>query len=774
MLLTSKFEMWLGWGPDLLFFYNDAYIPTLGLKHPAMLGKPFREVWKEVYHEVADQVEKVRGGEATWNKALLLLLERKGYPEETYHSFSYSPLHGAGTKIDGLLCVASEETERVINERRIDMLRKLGTELVTAGDQTAIRRAVCTVLSANRWDFPFALLRLGEDEYGCTDDAAPLMGHIWPNGDPSTIGQGQLLELSGDLEYPTGAWNIPATQAIVVPIPTAAGEKPLGALTLGLNPHRRDDPGVMDIAHLMAGQISGAYANVDALQTERRRANRIWSHARDLMLVVTSDGKFRAVSPAWTRILGNPVDEVVGEHFAKFVHPNDLDHSIEALERALDELDLTGFENRLKTQDGNYRWISWHTSKEDGIIYAYGRDVTEQKANSAALTAAEDALRQSQKMEAIGQLTGGIAHDFNNLLTGILGSLEMMKRRNARGDFTQAERYTSAAIACANRAAALTQRLLAFSRRQSLDPRIIDIAELVRGMEELIRRSIGEAIAFDLRSTQNLWKTKCDPNQLESAVLNLVINARDAMPNGGHLVIETANAELGMAEAAVSGNSAPGDYVVVSVSDTGEGMSPETSAKVFEPFFTTKPIGQGTGLGLSMIYGFVRQSGGFVELESEEHEGTTVKLYLPRAEGSVKELAVSGTQRPAEHTQKPASVLVVEDEPMVRALVVDALTDLGLEATEAYDGQTGLDHLRSGENFDLLITDVGLPGSFNGRQLADAGRHLRPGLRVLFMTGYAHNAAVRDGELEPGMELITKPFAVDTLVDRVRAMLAKN
>lgn len=774
MLLTSRFEMWLGWGPDLLFFYNDAYIPTLGLKHPSMLGKPFREVWKEVYHEVADQVESVRRGQATWNKALLLLLERSGYPEETYHSFSYSPLYGEGTEVEGLYCVVSEDTERVINERRIDMLRKLGMELVTAGDKTEISAAVCKVLSDNRWDFPFALMRLNGEEFPCSDDATHLLRRIWPVGDHArALATPHTLKLPDEFDYPTGAWNIPPVEGIAVPILAAVGREPLGALFLGLNPHRRDDPRVMDIARLMAGQISGALANVEALQSERRRANRIWSHARDLMAVVSADGVFRSVSPAWTRILGYALEDVVGHHLDEFIHPDDLDHSIEALEQALDQIDLTGFENRLKTQDGNYRWISWHTSKEEGVIYAYGRDVTQQKANAAALTAAEDALRQAQKMEAIGQLTGGIAHDFNNLLTGILGSLEMMKRRNARGDATQAERYTSAAIACANRAAALTQRLLAFSRQQSLDPRIVDATELVAGMEELIRRSIGEATTFDLRSTPDLWSTKCDPNQLESAVLNLVINARDAMPNGGHLIIETANVEVDMSEAAVPGHSAPGDYVVVSVSDTGEGMSPEVSAKVFEPFFTTKPIGQGTGLGLSMIYGFVRQSGGFVELESEVNLGTTVKLYLPRAKGvGSGPKPASESLRRADRLRKPASVLVVEDEPMVRALVVDALTDLGFEAVEAYDGQTGLDHLRSDEHFDLLISDVGLPGSLNGRQLADAARHLRPGLRVLFMTGYAHNAAVGEGQLEPGMEIITKPFAVDALVDRVRMILA--
>lgn len=770
MLLTSRFEMWLGWGPDLLFFYNDAYIPTLGLKHPSMLGKPFREVWAEVYADVADQVERVRAGQATWNKALLLLLERSGYPEETYHSFSYSPLY-QGPSVAGLLCVVSEDTERVISERRIDMLRHLGAELVGASDQHAVQQAVCSVLSTNRRDFPFALLYLGEEGNACTADAAPLLKEVWPLQDREALGKGRIIQLRGGLAYPSGEWRRPPTEAVMVPIPGAHRQNAFGTLILGLNPHRRNDPNVMDMARLIAGQISGALANVGALQSERRRADRIWTHARDLMVVVGADGIYRSVSPAWTRILGHAVEDVIGHSFEEFVVPDDIPSTADGLQQAASQTDLTGFENRLRTVDGGFRWISWHTAMEEGLVFGYGRDVTEQKANEAALAAAEDALRQAQKMEAVGQLTGGIAHDFNNLLTGIIGSLDMMQRKLARGGSPDVQRFVSIATASANRAASLTQRLLAFSRRQSLDPKPVDVNELIHGIEDLIRRSIGESIELKIAAQPDLWQTKCDPNQLESAILNLAINSRDAMPNGGQLAIETGNAWIDRHHANLHRSTAYGDYVVISVIDTGQGMSQEIASKAFDPFFTTKPIGQGTGLGLSMIYGFAQQSNGFTEIESKEEQGTTVRIFLPRNEdASKRDPPDAGRSDGRSHGEE--TVLVVEDEIAVRAFVVDVLQELGYRTLEAVDGASGLKILESNvQDVDLLVTDVGLPGGLNGRQLADAGRVLRPGLKVLFMTGYAFNAPVGNNYLDPGMAIITKPFASDKLARQVQTII---
>ncbi|WP_422017215.1 ATP-binding protein [Reyranella sp.] len=391
------------------------------------------------------------------------------------------------------------------------------------------------------------------------------------------------------------------------------------------------------------------------------------------------------------------------------------------------------------------------------------------EARTAELRTAEEALRQAQKMEAIGQLTGGIAHDFNNLLQGITGSLDLVQRRISQGRLGDLDRFITGAMTSANRAAALTHRLLAFARRQPLDPRPVHVNPLIGSMEELLRRTLGERIDLDLKLAGRLWLTRCDANQLESAILNLAINARDAMPEGGQLVIATHNMEVDEAAAAAHADRAAGDYVCISVSDSGTGMDAETIARAFEPFFTTKPIGQGTGLGLSMIYGFARQSEGYAQIESEPGRGTTVHLCLPRFQGEADDETAADATRAA-LAESGETVLVIEDEPVVRGLVVEVLADLGYRAVEAVDGPQGLEIVQSAQRIDLLITDVGLPG-LNGRQVADAARALRPDLKILFMTGYAENAALTSGSLDPGMTLITKPFTMEALATRVREII---
>ncbi|MGN7160525.1 PAS domain S-box protein [Sphingomonas sp. SAFR-052] len=506
---------------------------------------------------------------------------------------------------------------------------------------------------------------------------------------------------------------------------------------------------------------------VEAAIAER---DRTWDNARDLLLVVGTDGIFRAVNPAWKHILGWLPEELVGHSYLDFIHPDEHPSSRGALETA-SAGELPVYENRYRHKDGSFRWISWVAAPESDLIYASGRDVTADKERQDQLEQAQDQLRQAQKMEAVGQLTGGIAHDFNNLLTGVIGSLDMMQRQFVKGDMSKMERYTTTAITSANRAAALTHRLLAFSRRQPLDPKPTSANRLVTGMEELLRRTIGEAVRLEMVTAGGLWQTLCDPHQLESAILNLAINARDAMPEGGTLTIETCNAHLDDAYSARQREVKPGQYVCICVTDTGVGMTADTIQKAFEPFFTTKPIGQGTGLGLSMIYGFARQSEGYAKIYSELGKGTTFKLYLPRFYGEGEDADDHTVQLGDEHRAEHGEVvLVVEDETAVRALVVDVLEELGYRAMEAIDGPSGLKLLHSNLRIDLLVTDIGLPG-LNGRQLADAARDRRPDLKVLFMTGYAENATIANGFLEPGMEMITKPFAIDALATRIRAII---
>ena len=379
---------------------------------------------------------------------------------------------------------------------------------------------------------------------------------------------------------------------------------------------------------------------------------------------------------------------------------------------------------------------------------------------------AEEALRHAQKMDAIGQLTGGIAHDFNNMLTGVLGALDLIRRRLAAGRVNEVERYIDAAVTSGNRAAALTQRLLAFARRQSLKTCDVQVNDMVTSMEELLRRTIGESIALHIDLQDHGRVIRTDEHQLENALLNLVINARDAMPDGGQLWVRSELTVL----AAREGELLPGEYLQLSVRDTGCGIADEVIARVFDPFFTTKPIGQGTGPGLSMVYGFMKQTAGHVRIDSVVGQGTCIRLFMPcKAQGVIDAEDISAAPLSPRATEGEC-ILVVEDEDAVRMLVVDALRELGYSTVQACDGAGAITRLQSRERIDLLVTDVGLPG-LNGRQLAEIARQFRPGLRVLFMTGYAGDGQARQDLLEQGMDMLIKPFNVDELAARVRGML---
>ncbi len=462
--------------------------------------------------------------------------------------------------------------------------------------------------------------------------------------------------------------------------------------------------------------------------------------------------------------------------FLQHVHPADRASLVATMSSGLVSPGDLELEYRLRHSDGTVHWVlaRGHTYFDDSgrpvRRTGVGIDMTTQRL-------LEEQLRQSQKMEAVGQLTGGIAHDFNNLLVGITGSLELLQRRMASGRLEGLDRYASTAITSAQRAAALTQRLLAFARRQPLDPKRVDANRLVADMEDLLRRTLGPGIDLEMVMKGGLWPTLCDPNQLESAILNLAINSRDAMPDGGRLTVETANVDLDDACARAQGSDVKaGQYVLIAVTDTGIGMPPDICEKAFDPFFTTKPLGQGTGLGLSMLYGFVKQSEGHVRIYSEVGKGTTFTLYLQRLREAVaaEPAEIPLDSQSALGAEDGETVLVVEDEAAVRMLVSETLEDLGYAAIEAAESKAALRVLESDARIDLLITDVGLPG-LNGRQIADAARVVRPQLKVLFMTGYAHNAAIGNSDaLETGMKIITKPFALDALAKTIREMIEET
>ncbi|WP_188411033.1 hybrid sensor histidine kinase/response regulator [Agaricicola taiwanensis] len=512
-------------------------------------------------------------------------------------------------------------------------------------------------------------------------------------------------------------------------------------------------------------------ATLESRVEERtRERDRMWRLSTDVMVVADFSGRIVAVNPAWTSQLGWAERELIGADLVSFVHPDDMDGTraeVQSLSRGVTTLK---FENRYRHKDGSWRWLSWSAVPDENFIHAAGRDIQAEKEAAGALKSAEDALRQSQKMEAVGQLTGGIAHDFNNLLTGIGGNLELLQQRIAQGRLQGIERYIEGAQTATRRAASLTHRLLAFSRRQTLDPKPTDANRLIGDLEELIRRTVGPQIEVEVAGAAGLWTTRTDRNQLDNAILNLCINARDAMPHGGRLTIETANRWMDHMSAG-DRDLKPGQYISICVSDTGTGMTPEVMNRAFDPFFTTKPMGQGTGLGLSMIYGFARQSGGQVRIYSEEGQGSMVCIYLPRHFGEDAVQDETETSHDLPRSDDGETVLVVDDEPGVRLLVTEVLRDLGYRAIEAADGPAGLRILQSDARVDLLITDVGLPGGMNGRQVADAARQYRASLKVLFITGYAENAVIGNGHLDPGMEVLTKPFTVEGLANRIRTMI---
>lgn len=520
-----------------------------------------------------------------------------------------------------------------------------------------------------------------------------------------------------------------------------------------------------------------------------------WDLPTDRFTIDAAFADSFGLDPALGRT-GLPLEQIIST-----VHPDDRDGLIAAINEVISRGGAYAHQYRVLRRDGKYYWIEANGRvdlAEDGSPSSFPGvliDVEERRAveaerdraismlralneqleqrvseRTSELLKAQDALRQSQKMEAVGQLTGGLAHDFNNLLAGISGSLELMGRRLSQGRANELDRYLSAAQGAVKRAAALTHRLLAFSRRQTLDPKPTDIDKLIVDLQDLIQRTVGPSIDIEVTKASETWKTLVDQSQLENAVLNLCINARDAMPDGGKITIRTENKTI-ESQATDEGGTSAGEYVCLRIADTGTGIPADVIDKVFEPFFTTKPLGQGTGLGLSMIYGFAKQSGGKVEISSEQFVGTTVCIYLPHhmMEGDIANETVD--PRTPGGARAEETVLVVDDEPTVRMLISDVLQEFGYTVIEAADSATGLKILQSDVGIDLLISDVGLPGGMDGRQMADAARLSRPGLKVLFVTGYAENAAVRDGKLDPGMAVLTKPFAVETLAAQVRELI---
>lgn len=899
LMLPNKQIMFVAWGPELAFLYNDAYRPVFGKKHPSALGRPFREIWSEVWDEVAPLVDTALGGEATWSEDLHLVLERNGYPEDCWFTFSYSPARDESGKIAGLFCAAAETTQRVLADRRLaaenerqrrlfehvpgfvailrgpdhvfeyvndaydrvagkrgfvgQTVRTAFPELEGTGMFEALDRAFATGAPYVARDVPLNFQRTP----GAEADALVLSFTFQPTVDErgevtGIFLQGQdvtrehqalaavlaerdrqlmLLQqmpgfaavLAGPdhiFEYVNDAYvdmagprnfigrsarevfpelegqgffeMLDAVQATGAPISLKAAP-----IRFAGKARDRFVDFVYQPVRNAAGEVTGIFvggyditerirgdkarvaieARVDALNEDIERSiieraddrSLVWKLSPDLLGVLRADGHFETTNPAWKTTLGWNESEIISMSIFEMLHPEDVERTREAFNAILAGNTVVNFENRYRCKDGGYRTLCWVAVPERDKIYCIGRDITGEKVAAEKLSVAEAALRQSQKMEAVGQLTGGIAHDFNNMLTGVIGGLDIVRRRMRDGRHDDVDRFIDLAYQSAERAATLTMRLLAFSRRQSLESKILDVNALASGLVDLLQRTLGESTSLTLALQPDLWPIEADAGQMENCLLNLAINARDAMPDGGALTIETINVTLDAADRDLGPGMPPGDYVRISVCDEGIGMSQAVMDRAFDPFFTTKAIGQGTGLGLSMIYGFVKQSNGHVAIASVLGEGTRIKLWLPRALGDVAQddlSIVAVAARPHAGT----TVMIVEDEPSVRLVIGEVLTELGYDFVEAANGDAALPILRSGQRIDLLVSDVGLPG-MNGRQLAEMARAIRPGLKVLFLTGYAEGAVVRGGFLDEGMDMVAKPFSVDVLAEKIPSMV---
>ncbi|MBV4518667.1 PAS domain-containing protein [Pseudomonas sp. SWRI74] len=805
IVIHSPMPMLLLWGPQLTQIYNDGFALLAGSKHPHAFGQPTHQIWPELQDFTDPIYSAVLQGQVRTYSEQRFTLQRNGIDSDFWLDLTYSPIRDENAQVAGILVTAIETNER----RRIALeLEQRSAASLKAQQETEerLQLALAATDAVGTWDWD-----IGEDRFIADAHFAQLHGI-----DPAMAGQ---LPISDYLHgvHPEDRALIARSIKHCITHGTEYAEEyrllqPDGQLRWVFARGRcyKDHHG-RPIRFLGAALDLTERKNTEqALRQSQTELQLIINAMPILISYVDREERFRLNNAAYLDWYGLTPQELYGRTVREVLGDEAYALRAEHIAQA-----LTGkpccFSINTPHRDGSIRhalmnYLPRHGS--DGAVngfYIFVIDETERKQTEEALRnlnetleervaartkqlaetnqrlqnemfereRAEDALRHAQKMEAVGQLTGGIAHDFNNMLTGIIGSLDLMQRYIADGRTEEIGRFTEAAVSSANRAAALTHRLLAFSRRQSLDRKPLNANDLIHSLEDLLRRTKGEHIELKLQLAEDVWPVSTDVSQLENALLNLVINARDAMPDGGELCIETANVYLDSSDISTLEPVKAGDYLMIAVSDNGTGMTPKVLAKAFDPFFTTKPIGQGTGLGLSMIYGFAQQSGGHVSLFSLPGQGTSVRLYLPRLHAVAEEDVLSPVISEAPPAIAGETVVLVEDDPAVRMLVLNLLKELGYHAHEAEDAKSALPLLESDMRVDLLVTDVGLPG-MNGRQLAEIARQHRPTLKVLFMTGYAQMAAERQGFLEQGMDMVAKPFSIDLLANKIRTMIGRS
>lgn len=827
-MMSNTFPQCLFWGPQLIAIFNDGYLPMLGTKDEA-LGKPLRESWSENWEELQPIVDKAIGGEAAYYEDFPLQTTRNGHSETAYFTFCYSPIRDETGEVVGMIDTVIETTEAVEGRQRLlfetERYRQMfanapGFMAMLSEPEHIIQYANDSYLKLVGHrdvigkELRVALPEMVEQGYLKILDEVRKTGQPYsavsalyavqtvPGGpvenrfvdfacQPVMDGLGNVKDI-----FVSGVDVTERTAADIVLRQSESRLRFLDDLARETG-NRRDADGILAITtKLVAGHLAisnCAYADMDE-DEDGFTIRGDWAAEGSPSIVghysLAEFGKLAVwnLSRGFPLVINDNLAELAPEEAKTFrdigiaatiCMPLLREGKLTALMAIHDKMPHVWTEEELALirEVTERSWAHIQRVRSEADLRDTAAALAELNATlearveerTEALRHAEETLRHSQKMEAVGQLTGGLAHDFNNILAGIGGSLELMNKRLTQGRIAEIDRYLTGAQSAVKRAANLTQRLLAFSRRQTLDPKPADLNGIVAGMEELISRSVGPEVEVQTIPTKGLWTTFVDIGQLENALLNLCINARDAMPDGGKVTIETGNRSFDARDARERGLSA-GQYVWLTVSDTGSGMPPEVIARAFDPFYTTKPTGQGTGLGLSMVYGFAGQSGGTARIASDVGKGTMICIYLPRHIGSIQSEDMS-VEVTAPHGPARETILIVDDEPLVRMIAVEILEELGYDLLEAEDGPTALQVLGARDDINLLVSDVGLPNGMNGRQLADAARVARPELKVLFITGYAENAVLNYGDLEPGMQVLTKPFASEALARRVREMI---
>ena len=816
LMLNSSHAIALFWGPQHIFFYNDTYRASLGSElHPRLLGADGREGWKDIWEIIGPQISLVmRGDGATWHENHLVPILRHGHQEEAYWTYGYSPIHddSAPNSVGGVLVVCSETTSQVVTKREAAFRLHLEDRLRDLADAQAVKNVASEALGRElQTDFVAysELDKPGEfvvSEHGWGKEAAPVFSaerRLDLLGTELTfeLRAGRTItindiatKLPSDQEALVASFQYISTRSLVMVPLFRSGrlEAILSVLSTDARAWKKHEvTTIEEVAGRVWSTVVRLQSVADLVETEAR-FEAITNSIDHMVWSSDAEGFHDYFNERWYEYTGTRPGSTDGEAWRELFHADDQERIEANWRHSL----LTGapyrIEYRLRHHSGRYRWVlgraqavrnqvgqisRWygtctdiHELVEARNLLARSRDELEEAVQSrtAELMLAAEQLRQSQKMEAIGQLTGGIAHDFNNMLAVVMAALSALRRTLAANEPNL--RHIEAATESARRSAMLVKRLLAFSRQQSLSPKNVDINKLVEGMSDLLSRTLGEPIRIVNQLSKDLWLAYVDPNQLENVILNLAVNSRDAMPEGGVLNIVTRNVELLASQNALSPEMKPGNYVMLSVSDDGTGIPGEIIDRVFDPFFTTKPTGKGTGLGLSQVYGFLKQSGGYVNIRSNLETGTSVDIYLPRL---LREDA--GPTLPVElHAVKnddlKKMILVVDDLAYVRKFVIEGLTELGYSTMEADGGLEALRLIDLHPEISLVLTDLVMT-DINGRILAQEIRRRHPNLRILFMSGYAPEGLPKITAGLEAIECLWKPFTVGELAKGVAQVL---